>query len=279
MLHGRLMSFKVGGGEVRTYVTAFGPDGSHAFPREEAVGLIPTPGSIILDRTFAKEAGLSRGEFLEYNDHRFKVAEIRHVGNILVTQFAFVHPRDFRKVFGIPETANFFLVALEPGVEASDDLVGRIEAKVENSAAYSTDDFASRASDKGTGDFLPIIRVIMVISFIVGLSVLSLTIYTATVQRAREYAVLKVLGATPVRLYRTVISQSSIIAMLGFGGGVALAFGFNSVAEDVVPQFITYIRWRDVAVVLGVAAAMSFIACYLPVNHVARVDPASVFRA
>jgi ABC-type lipoprotein release transport system permease subunit len=47
----------------------------------------------------------------------------------------------------------------------------------------------------------------------------------------------------------------------------------------VVPEFTTYIRWQDVALALGVAALMTFAASLLPINRVARVDPASVFRA
>jgi len=123
------------------------------------------------------------------------------------------------------------------------------------------------------------IRVIMAISFIVGLAVLSLTIYSATIERVREYAILKVLGASPLRLYRIVLSQSITIALLGFGAGVGLAFLFNQIAGDAVPQFVTYIRWRDVLLIFGVTALMTFISTYLPTSRVARVDPASVFRA
>jgi putative ABC transport system permease protein len=153
-----------------------------------------------------------------------------------------------------------------------------IARRVDGSSVFTTEEFVEVA-EEAARDFLPIIRVITAISFIVGLALLSLTIYSATIERAREYGILKVLGASPWRLYRVVLSQSAIIALLGFSVGVGLAFLFNRVAADVVPEFVTYIRWQDVALALGVTALMTFVASYLPINRVARVDPASVFRA
>lgn len=275
-LSGRLMTFIVDGKGVRTYVMALDPLTDPA--TSEGGAFVPATGTIILDRTFANQAGLSRGEELHFNDASLTVADVRHLGNVLVTQFAFVNPQDYRELFGVPDTVNFFLVSLESSASAT-AVAESLREKVEGAQVDPTDQFAKTSAAKSTGDFLPIIRVIMVIAFIVGLAVLSLTIYSATIEHAREYAVMKVIGASPLRLYRIVLSQSAFIAAFGFAAGVGLAFVFNSVAEDIVPQFITHIRWRDVAFVLAVTVLMSFVASYLPINRVARVDPASVFRA
>ena len=275
-LSGRLMTFTVNGKDVRTYVMALDPLSDPA--TSEGAAFVPATGTIILDRTFANQAGLTRGEELHFNDAALTVADVRHLGNVLVTQFAFVNAQDYRELFGVPGTVNFFLISLEN--DASRAAVAEsLGDLVEGSRVDATDRFAKTSAAESTGDFLPIIRVIMVIAFIVGLAVLSLTIYSATIERAREYAIMKVIGASPLRLYRIVLSQSAFIAAFGFAAGVGLAFVFNSVAEDIVPQFITHIRWRDVAFVLGVTVLMSFVASYLPINRVARVDPASVFRA
>jgi len=275
-LSGRLMAFETEKGEVRTYVMALDFLGDHAAPGASV--FVPEPGTIFLDHTFAKQAGLSTGDTLRFNDRSFEVADVRSIGNVLVTQFAFVSPQDYREVFAVPESVNYFLVLLEPGVQPV-HVLEPLAGKIDGSSVFTTDEFAGRASQKGTGDFLPIIRVILVISFIVGLSILSLVIYSATIERAREYAIMKVIGASPLGLYRIVLSQSTFIAVVGFGAGVGLAFLFNEVAGDLVPQFITYIRPRDIALVFGITIAMSVIASYLPINRVARVEPASVFRA
>ena len=275
-LNGRLMAFDVNGREVRTYVMALDFAGGAGEP--EGTQFVPDKGKILLDHTFAKQAGLHKGDTLSYGDKTFTVADVRGIGNVLVTQFAFIRPESFREIFGANNTVNYVLATVDDGV-APASILPKLEEKVPGSSAYTTQQFAERASEKGTGDFLPIIRVILAISFIVGLTVLSLVIYSATIERAREYAIMKVIGASPLGLYRIVISQSMFIAVVGFGLGVGLAFAFNEVAGDLVPQFITYIRAQDIALVFGITVLMSIVASFMPINRVARVEPATVFRA
>ena len=42
---------------------------------------------------------------------------------------------------------------------------------------------------------------------------------------------------------------------------------------------ITYIRAQDIALVFGITILMSIVASFMPINRVARVEPATVFRA
>jgi putative ABC transport system permease protein len=272
-LYGRLTSFEVNGDEKRLYVWALAPGGVLA---PEEMRVVPEPGTIFIDRFFAREAGVSRGDVLKYDASELTVAEVGRVGNVLLAEFAFVHPEDYSRLFGDPGAANFFLVSLGP--DAADDIVQEIAGRVEDSSVYTRDEFVAVAQEV-VHDFLPLVRVIIVISLIVGLTLLSLTIYSATIERAREYAIMKVLGASPLRLYHIVLSQSAIITLLGFCVGVGLAFLFNRVAGDFVHQFVTCIRWQEVAFTLGIVAVMTFVASFLPIHRVARVDPASVFRA
>jgi putative ABC transport system permease protein len=275
-LSGRLMAFHVSEGKERTYVMALQPvpDDASARPAE----FTPARGQIIVDRAFAKESNLEVGDELPFGDDRFRVSEVRRVGNVLVTQFALVSPDDYREVLGTPNSVNYFLVSLD-----DPSLAPKVSSQIENlvpgSEVFTTDAFAKSDNDTGANTFLPVIRVVTVISFIVGLAVLSLTIYSATIERVRDYAVLKAIGASPLSLYRVVLSQSLLISSLGFMLGVGLAFVVNSVASDVVPNFVTYVRWQDLGVVLAVTAVMSFVASYLPLSRVARIDPAAVFRA
>jgi putative ABC transport system permease protein len=271
-LYGRLATFEANGDEKRVYVWAMAP-GSVLTPEERQ--FLPERGTIFIDRSLAKQAGLSRGDVLEYDDNEFTVAEIGHIGNVLVAQFAFINYEDYSRLVGVPGAANYFLVSLAPN--ATDGITEEIARRVEGSSVYTTDEFVEVA-EQGLRDFLPLLQVVVAISFIVGLALLSLTIYSATIEHARDYGILKVLGASPLRLYRIVLGQSATIGLLGFGAGVAFAFLFNRVAENLVPQFVTYIRWQDIALTLGVAALMAFLASYLPINRIARVDPASVFR-
>jgi len=275
-LNGRLMAFEHEGREVRTYVMALDFRGGSG--EVQGKQFVPPYNQIILDNTFAKQAGLSEGEHLKYGDKTFTVADVRGLGNVLVTQFAFITPDAFSELFKVVGAVNYYLVVLEDGADPA-SVMPKLTKQVPGSSVYTTEAFGDRSSENATGDFLPIIRVILAISFIVGLAVLSLVIYSATIERAREYAIMKVIGASPMGLYRIVVSQAIFIAVVGFGGGVGLAFLFNEVAGDLVPQFITYIRGKDIAMIFAVTLVMSIIASFMPINRVARVEPATVFRA
>jgi len=275
-LNGRLMSFEVDGKQVRTYVMTLDYMGEPATGRGSEY--VPQPGRIVLDKTFAKRAGVGVGDPIVWGSEIFQVSDVRNVGNVLVTQFSFVEAGDFQSLFGVPDTVNFLLVSAGPGADLA-SIERAIERDVKGANAVETDAFADSASANATSDFLPIIRVILTISFIVGLAVLSLVIYTATIERSREYAIMKVIGASPLALYRIVLSQSTFIAIVGFSAGLGLAILFNRVAGDTVPQFVTYIRPKDVLLVLGATAVMTLVASVLPLQRIARVEPASVFRA
>ena len=271
-LDGRLTDFESNGESVRIYAWAL-TAGADLDAEEQR--FLPQPGAIFIDRSLATQDGLNRGDQLVFGETPFTIAEIGNVGNVFVAQFAFIHPDDYNRLLGVTGAANFFLV------DARDDetlnVIEEISGEIDGVDAFTTEEFVEVA-EEATRSFLPLVRVVTVISFIVGLALLSLTIYSATIERSREYAVMKVLGASPARLYSIVLGQSAIITGLGFAIGVGSAYVFNYAAEDFVPEFVTFIRWQDVLLTFGIVGVMAIVASFLPINRVARVEPASIFR-
>jgi ABC-type antimicrobial peptide transport system permease subunit len=73
------------------------------------------------------------------------------------------------------------------------------------------------------------------------------------------------------------MEQSVVTCLLGFvlgAGGTVIATRF---VGDLVPQFVTLLRWQDIALVLLTTLIMSVIAAVLPVRRIANVDPVAVF--
>lgn len=126
--------------------------------------------------------------------------------------------------------------------------------------------------------FLPIIVVLVVIGAVVGVAVIALTLYTATIEKSREYGVLKAIGASNWRLYRIVLQQALAAGLLGYGAGIGLMFGALAVVREGAPTFISATRAVDLALVLGMAVAMAAVASYVPVQRLVRIDPAIAFK-
>src|SRR5204862_1194344 len=103
-------------------------------------------------------------------------------------------------VLGVDAIVNFALIQAEPG--RADDVVANINANVPGVTAFKADTFASNSQAVLHRSVLPILLVIVLLAVIVGTIVVGLTVYTAVVEKEREFGVLKALGLTPAGLGR-----------------------------------------------------------------------------
>jgi putative ABC transport system permease protein len=123
------------------------------------------------------------------------------------------------------------------------------------------------------------VTVLLVVSYLVGLTVTSLTIYTATVEKSRDYGVLKAIGASNRYVYSMVIYQSFIVSLVGFLTGAPLSILASRIAQQQVAEFITIYSWSGLMIAFVAVLAMSILAALLPAHKVGRIEPAIVFRA
>ncbi|NKR12324.1 MULTISPECIES: FtsX-like permease family protein [Paenarthrobacter] len=145
--------------------------------------------------------------------------------------------------------------------------------------AITKDRFVENNTNIVRDTFLPIILVLLLIGIAVGMTVIGLTIFTSTIEKAREYGVLKAIGVSNRQLYTVVVEQAVTAAVLGYLLGAGLALATSAAAGSLVPEFITEIRWLDAAWIFAVTLGMAVVSSLLPVRRLARIDPAEVFRA
>jgi putative ABC transport system permease protein len=112
---------------------------------------------------------------------------------------------------------------------------------------------------------------------VVGVAITGLTIYNATVEKSREYGILKAIGFTNGYLFRLVLEQSLVTGLLGFIIGMLATFLATRFVGGLVPQFVTLVRWQDVVLVLIATVFMSTLAALLPLRRLVSVDPVAVF--
>jgi predicted permease len=97
------------------------------------------------------------------------------------------------------------------------------------------------------------------------------------VQRRRELAVRIALGAGPRSVARLVVRSALNGALVGIGGGVALALGLGKAFAALIagvrpPGMLTF-----AAAAVAVAAA-ALAACWLPARRASRIDPMKTLR-
>ncbi|HZO97949.1 MAG TPA: ABC transporter permease [Gaiellaceae bacterium] len=265
-----------GGGRVDTYAMAIEAPRGLSLPAE-ARRYFPAPGHVVIDRVLAGELGAGAGDRLDVLGRRVVVDPPTSGGNKIV-QFSFFNPAEGAALLGEPGRVSYYLLVTSRGADL--DAVGRAAvAAVPRSEAHTGAEFSSAFSRLVSSGFLSVVGVLVGIGFVVGGAVIALTTYTATVEKARDFGVLKAVGAPASFLYRIVVWQSVAVGLTGSLLGIAVSAAVADRIGRSVPEFVTELRALDVLGVFVAALATSVVASFVPVRRLDRIDPAMVFRA
>jgi putative ABC transport system permease protein len=242
---------------------------------------LPGPGEVIVDKALADRYALDVGNTLRAGGADWGVAGISKGGDFVATQTAFARHEEAAEALRMQGATTFY--AIDVGEEFGtsklvadlEDLAVREEAPI---VVFTREEFAENTRERIITNVIPILLVVLGLAFIVGLAVAGLTIYTATIEKSREYGILKAVGFRNSYLYRLVLEQSAATALMGFVLGLGLTLIIGPFASDYVPQFVLFTRWQDVLIVAGATVLMALIAAYIPVRRLAAIDPVSVFK-
>lgn len=274
----RSMAFTVRGRETSARLIALDFPGSLPVSKEVRERFLPQPGNAIIDKTLSRKTGLGTGETLNFGPEALTVERVQRAGPEALLQFVFVNFADAQRIFGVGTFVNYGLVVVEGG--AQPDEVGRaITQQDAGLQVFTSKEFAKSFRKEIDESFLPVLTILVGIGFVVGAAVVGLTIYTATIERSREFGVMKAVGGSPGFLYRIVLSQSAMLTAAGFAVGLGAAVGVARLAAQLVPEFVTDFQPGDVLGVLVATVFMAVLASFVPVRRINGIDPAMVFRA
>jgi putative ABC transport system permease protein len=238
----------------------------------------PGPGEVIIDKALANRYDVNINDVIAAGGKNWTVVGISQGGDFVGSQTVFVTLDQAQSALGMENQATFIAIRLADGVDAK-SFADKIATSAPGSVAFTRAEFAAQTRDVVLGDILPILLIVLALAFIVGLAVSGLTIYTATIEKAREYGIIKAVGFSNRYLYRLVFEQAIVTGALGFVIGIGLTLLFGPLASRQVPQFVTAIRWQDVLGILGATVMMSLAAGYVPVRRLAAIDPVAAFKA
>jgi putative ABC transport system permease protein len=276
-VYARRLAFADRGKDQDVFFMALGVPETAPLPAEVRSSFLPPRGGIVVDRVLARNAGLRVGESLDVLGRRLRVTRIRPGGNPLV-QLAFLNAADAPDVLGLRDATSFYLLSLAPGAGTA-AVRRQAEQVIPGTEALTSEAFADATARLVNEGFLPVVGALVAIGFLVGGAVIALTTYTATIEKARDFGVLKAIGASDSFLYRIVVEQSVIVGVTGAALGVAASALAASLIEQRVPEFVTDLRLSDALGVFLVSVVVSVVAAWLPVRRINRIDPAIVFRA
>lgn len=231
---------------------------------------------IVLDRVLAERHNVSVGDEISVMGLNFKVVGLSEGTASLFWSYVFILKSTIESLLFQPEITSLLFVTPADGV-SPDALRDRLNDLPGVDAVFKSDVIAGaqRAYDRLFG--API-RLMVGIAFLIGALVVGLVIYTASVEREREYGVLKAIGARNRMLYGVVAFQALIAAVAGAVICIGLALGVAQLIMTLRPEILVALEPSSVVSVALTGLVMALLAAFFPARMVARLAPAEVFR-
>lgn len=270
----------LGDSVVYSYVFGFDPSQPFGGPWQVVQGRAdPAPGEVVLDGALAARYGLSLGDKVNVLGTELKIAGLSKDTFGIATNMIFIHKETLAQFIGVPrQAASYVLVQPEPDADLP-TLQTALHLAVPEANLMTQEAFAASDKEMIRQMGVDVIGAMNMVAYVVGLLVIGLTIYTATLERAREYGILKAVGANSRQLLQVVFNQAFISAGLGIMVGIGLAYGVGALITRMLPEMSIVIRPGDLLGELPVLLLITAVAALLPVGRVLRLDPMVVFRA
>jgi putative ABC transport system permease protein len=238
---------------------------------------LPGEGKAIIDRNVAEKSGVTLGDKVEILGEDFELVGLSEETSSLVNSIAFISMDNFAELRSGYDTVSFLLVKVDDG-ESPAVIAARIEAQVRDITAQTTRAFAAQERQVVKDMSTDLITIMNLIGFLIGLAVMALTVYTATLSRRREYGVLKALGARNGHLYRAVLTQALLSVAFGFAIGLAITIILSAVIPRLGLSMVLEVSLASLLKVGSLSLVIAGITAILPIRQIAGLDPAMVFR-
>jgi putative ABC transport system permease protein len=122
----------------------------------------------------------------------------------------------------------------------------------------------------------------MGLGLLVGIAALGVIAARSVVERRQQIGMLRALGFQRGQVRLAFLIESSFVALLGIGLGVALGAALSVGIVDSFEEQISGIRytvpWSTLGVVVGLAYFASLLTTFLPASQASRVYPAEALR-
>ncbi|GII56336.1 ABC transporter permease [Planotetraspora thailandica] len=248
----------------------------------------------LVDTSTAEEQGLRVGDTIGVLDHKdvkhdFRLVGIFDVGidgNIAGRGAVAFTPATAQRMTGAAEFKEIDVTTAGPSRE---DLRTAVAAALGTGLKVKTGDQAAAdmASENGANtDFL---KLGLLLFGLISLLVAGLVIYNTfgilVVQRTRELALLRCIGATRRQVFGSILLESAVVGLLSavLGLGVGLGLGaiavavLNNVGADV-PTGTVELSPQTIAIGLATGLLMTVVAALLPARQATKVAPVAALR-
>lgn len=238
------------------------------------------PDAVIVDELYKEKLGVTRvGEIFEINGRRARIVGFTRGIRAFTTSpyvfSTFKNAQDFGKLPG--DQTIFVLVKTAPGAnieQVRHDILERVkDVEVFTSAEFSRMTRVYWMFTTGAG---VAVLLAAILGLIVGFVVVAQTIYATTMDHLREFGTLKAMGAPNSYVYRVIIKQAAISAIIGYVLGMIVSVFVVQASQHGGAAIL--LPWQMAIGMFFLTLFMCVGAALVSINKVTRLDPAMVFK-
>ncbi len=273
------------GGQESIEVVGYDPRSRIGAPWDVVVG---DPGAVrgfdgvLVDERDTARLGRPRlGERIDIRGHRARVIGFtRGAKNFTQSPYVFTSLENARRFtfFVGRDQVTYILVKVAPGVDVRSvqRAIRRTVPFVDVHTAREFSNLSRRYWMVLTGAGVALLAS-MLMALAIGTIIVAQTIYASTLEHLKEFGTLKAIGASDGFLYRIVLEQGLLAALVGYVAGMGVAWGVVRLLArgglDVLlpPWMIAGIF----VLTLAMCAGSSVVSIY----RLTRLDPAQVFKS
>ncbi len=244
---------------------------------EGQVAALQDPDTVILDGLVLRNDAARVGDRVEINDRELRLVAVTRHNKGFTTPYAYVNLETFAALGGPADQYGFVALRLAP--DARPQVVSRqLNAALPGAHAVETQPVRAASIGAMVTQGVGMIFAVVSIGVLVGMMIITTTIYTATVEHLRDFAILKALGATRWQIWRVVLEQAVIQTVLSFGLGLAASLALNYAIETMSGIRANF-PIPALAISLASMVLLAILGSLLSIRRAQTVDPMLVFRA
>ncbi len=236
--------------------------------------------TIIVDELYKGKLGIEKiGDHVEITGRRARVVGFTSgIRSFTTSPYIYTSFKNAQNYTGLGENQTFFLlVKLRPSADVQ-TVKAALAAEVPGVDVFTNEEMRKKTQNYWVFSTGAGITTLMgaVLGLIVGVVVVAQTIYSATVDHIREFGTLKAMGARNSYIYRVIIEQAVISAVLGYLA--AIGIGWMVARGSVDGNALILLPPEMAAGTFGMAILMCIAASVISIRKATSIDPALVFK-
>ncbi|HYP05273.1 MAG TPA: ABC transporter permease [Bryobacteraceae bacterium] len=239
-----------------------------------------TADTVMVDELYAKKLGVSGlGHMTEINGRRARVVGFtRGIRSFTTAPYLFTSFKNSQDYARLAERETaFLLVKAAPGTTPL-QLREALAQRLKDVDIHTNDEFLTKTRrywvlETGAG-ITTLIGAFL--GLVVGVVVVAQTIYAATVDHLREFGTLKAMGASNGFIYRVIINQALLSAVMGYS--IAIVVSWLVARSSETGDAIILLPLEVAVGMFVIAVLMCTGASVISIRKATTIDPAMVFK-